>query len=65
MGGKSAVKASDDERRALVELNGSRDWAEADRAWTILLRLSGWTSGRGSPQLRRSRKSLEARTPPT
>src|SRR3712207_2726195 len=46
MGGKSRVKASEDEQRALVELSGSRDRAEADRARAILLTLSGWTSGR-------------------
>jgi transposase len=46
MGGKSPVRASEGERRALVELSGSRDRAEADRARAILLTLSGWTSGR-------------------
>ncbi len=46
MGGKSPVKASEDERRALVDLSGSRDRAEADRARAMLLTLSGWTSGR-------------------
>lgn len=46
MGGKSPVKASEDERRALVELSGSRDRTEADRARAILLTLAGWTSGR-------------------
>jgi transposase len=46
MGGKSWVKASEDEKRALVELSASRDRAEADRARAILLTLSGWTSGR-------------------
>jgi hypothetical protein len=46
MGGKSPVKASEDERRALVKLSGSCDRAEADRARAILLTLSGWTSGR-------------------
>jgi transposase len=46
MGGKSWVKASEDEKRALVALSASRDRAEADRARAILLTLSGWTSGR-------------------
>ena len=46
MGGKSSVKASEDEKRALRELSESRDRAEADRARAILLTLSGWTSGR-------------------
>lgn len=46
MGGKSPVKASDAERRALIALSGSRDRAEADRARAILLTVSGWTSGR-------------------
>ena len=46
MGGKSPVKASEDEKRALRELSESRDRAEADRARAILLTLSGWTSGR-------------------
>ena len=46
MGGKSPVKASEDERRALADLSGSRDRAEADWPWAIVLTLSGWTSGR-------------------
>ena len=46
MGGKSWVKASEDEKRAVVELSSSRERAEADRARAILLTLSGWTSGR-------------------
>jgi transposase len=46
MGGKSPVKASEDEKRALRELSESRDRAEADRARAIILTLSGWTSGR-------------------
>jgi transposase len=46
MVGKSPVKASEDEKRALRELSGSRDRAEADRARAILLTLVGWTSGR-------------------
>lgn len=46
MGGKSPVKVSEDERRALVDLSGSRDRGEADRARAILLTVSGWTSGR-------------------
>jgi len=46
MGGKSWVKASEDEKRALVALSASRDRAEADRARAILLTLAGWTSGR-------------------
>jgi hypothetical protein len=46
MGGKSRVKASEDEKRALVALSASRDRAEADRARAILLTLAEWTSGR-------------------
>ena len=46
MGGKSPVKASEDEKRALVALSASHDRAEADRARALLLTLSGWTSGR-------------------
>jgi transposase len=46
MGGKSWVKASEGEKRALVALSASRDRAEADRARAILLTLAGWTSGR-------------------
>lgn len=46
MGGKSWVKASEEEKQALVALSGSRERAEADRARAILLTLSGWTSGR-------------------
>jgi hypothetical protein len=46
MGGKPRVKASEDEKRALVALSESRDRAEADRARAIILTLSGWTSGR-------------------
>jgi transposase len=45
MGGKSWVKASEDEKRAVVELSASRERAEADRARAIILTLSGWTSG--------------------
>ena len=46
MGGKSPVKASEDEKRARRELSQSCDRAEADRARAIPLTLSGWTSGR-------------------
>ncbi|TWA90682.1 Homeodomain-like domain-containing protein [Azospirillum brasilense] len=46
MGGKSPVMVSEEERRALEELSGSRARAEADRARAILLTLAGWTSGR-------------------
>ena len=46
MGGKSPVKASEDEKRALRELSVSRERAEADRARAIILTLSGWTSDR-------------------
>ena len=35
MGGKSPVKASEDEKRALRELSASRDRAEAERARAI------------------------------
>lgn len=79
MGGKSPVKVSEDERRALVELSGSRDRAEADRARAILLTLSGWTSGRiaeafgvredtvrlwRSDFMRHGLDALKTRTPP-
>ncbi len=46
MGGKSPVWASDDQRVALMDLAGSRDRGEADRARAVLLTLSGWTSAR-------------------
>lgn len=46
MGGKSPVRASEEQRRALEDLSGSRDRAEADRARALLLTLSGWTSPR-------------------
>jgi transposase len=46
MAGKSPVTASDEQKRALRALAGSRDRAEADRARAVLLTLSGWTSPR-------------------
>ncbi len=44
MAGKSPVAATQEQRRALMALSGSRDRGEADRARAILLTLSGWTS---------------------
>jgi transposase len=44
MAGKSPVTASDEQRRALEALAGSKDRREADRARAILLTLKGWTS---------------------
>ena len=44
MAGKSPVKASDEQKRALEALAGSKDRREADRARAILLTLKGWTS---------------------
>src|SRR5215212_2031115 len=44
MTGKSPLAATEDQRRALIELSRSRDRGEADRARAILLTLSGWTS---------------------
>lgn len=46
MAGKSPVKASDEQTRALEALAGSKDRGEADRARAILLTLKGWTSAR-------------------
>ena len=44
MAGKSPVTASDEQKRALDALAGSKDRREADRARAILLTLKGWTS---------------------
>ena len=44
MAGKSPVTASDEQKRALEALAGSKDRREADRARAILLTLKGWTS---------------------
>ena len=44
MAGKSPVTASDEKKRALEALAGSKDRREADRARAILLTLKGWTS---------------------
>jgi transposase len=44
MGGKSPIVASDEQRVALTALAGSRDRGEADRARSVLLTLSGWSS---------------------
>ena len=44
MVGKSPVRASGEQRAALVALAGSRDRGEADRARAVLLTLAGWTS---------------------
>ena len=46
MTGKSPIRASDEQRVALVALAGSRDRGEADRARAVLLTLAGWTSPR-------------------
>lgn len=46
MGGKSPVKASEEQRTALEVLATSRERGEADRARAVLLTLSGWTSAR-------------------
>jgi transposase len=46
MAGKSPVTATDEQREALRALAASSDRAEADRARSILLTLSGWTSER-------------------
>ena len=44
MAGKSPVTASEEQKRALEALAGSKDRREADRARAILLTLKGWTS---------------------
>jgi transposase len=44
MAGKSPIRASDEQRTALLALAGSRDRGEADRARAVLLTLAGWTS---------------------
>lgn len=46
MSGKSPVKASEEQKKALGALAASRDRGEADRARAVLLTLSGWTSPR-------------------
>ena len=46
MTGKSPIRASDEQRVALVCLAGSRDRGEAERARAVLLTLAGWTSRR-------------------
>ena len=46
MAGKSPVTASEEETAGLRRLAVSRDRGEADRARTVLLTLSGWTSPR-------------------
>jgi len=46
MAGKSRIAADEEHRKGLEELAYSRDRREADRAWAILLTLSGWTSPR-------------------
>ena len=38
------VRASDEQRAALLALAASRDRGEADRAPAVLLTLAGWTS---------------------
>ena len=46
MAGKSLVRASEEQRRALETLAASREHGEADRARALLLTLNGWTSAR-------------------
>jgi transposase len=46
MAGKSSVRASEEQRRALETLAASRERGEADRARALLLTLNGWTSAR-------------------
>ena len=46
MAGKSSVRASEEQRRALETLAASRERGEADRARALLLTLNGWTSTR-------------------
>jgi transposase len=46
MAGKSAVRASEEQRKALQALALSRDRGAADRARAVLLTLGGWTSPR-------------------
>lgn len=46
MAGRSSVVASEEQKRALVDLARSRERGEADRARAILLTLSGWSSAR-------------------
>ena len=46
MAGKSAVKASEQQRTALEAWAAARERGEADRARAVLLTLNGWTSAR-------------------
>jgi len=46
MAGKSSVRASEEQWRALETLAASRERGEADRARALLLTLNGWTSAR-------------------
>jgi transposase len=46
MAGQSPLSATQDQRKALSALAGSRERGEADRARAVLLTLSGWTSPR-------------------
>ena len=46
MAGRSQLEATEEQRRALMALAGSRDRGEADRARAVLLTLAGWTSPR-------------------
>lgn len=46
MAGRSGLRATGEQRAALVEMATGRDRAEADRARAILLTLDGWTSPR-------------------
>lgn len=44
MPGRSPLRASDEQRVALIATTACVDRAQADRAHAILLTLSGWTS---------------------
>ena len=46
MAGQSPLTATEEQRKALAALAGSRERGEADRARAVLLTLAGWTSPR-------------------
>ena len=46
MAGQSPLSATDEQRKALAALAGSRERGEADRARAVILTLAGWTSPR-------------------
>src|SRR5580692_4355283 len=46
MAGQSPLTATEEQRRGLTALAGSRERGEPDRARAVLLTLSGWTSPR-------------------